>query len=84
MSPVETYQTNVMGTVNLLEAIRICRSVVAAVNVTTDKCYENNEWIWGYRENEPMGGHDPYSSSKACSELVTSATSDHFWFGNRR
>ena len=79
LSPVETYQTNVMGTVNLLEAIRICRSVVAAVNVTTDKCYENNEWIWGYRENEPMGGHDPYSSSKACSELVTSAYQRSFF-----
>jgi len=71
--PVETYSTNVMGTVHLLEAVRDCSSVKAVVNVTTDKCYENREWIWGYRENEPMGGHDPYSSSKACSELITSA-----------
>lgn len=71
--PVETYGTNVMGTVNLLEAVRHCPSVKAIVVVTTDKCYENREWIWGYRENEPMGGHDPYSSSKGCAELVTSA-----------
>lgn len=71
--PVGTYQTNVMGTVNLLESVRACKSVRAVVNVTTDKCYENKEWIWGYRENEPMGGYDPYSSSKGCSELVTSA-----------
>jgi CDP-glucose 4,6-dehydratase len=71
--PVGTYQTNVIGTVNLFESVRNCKSVKAVVNVTTDKCYENNEWLWGYRENEPMGGHDPYSSSKGCSELVTSA-----------
>ncbi len=71
--PVETYSTNVMGTVNLLEAVRVCPSVRAVVNVTTDKCYENREWPWGYRENEPFGGFDPYSSSKACSELVTAA-----------
>jgi CDP-glucose 4,6-dehydratase len=71
--PVETYAVNVMGTVNLLEAVRGCGTVRAVVNVTTDKCYENREWVWGYRENEPLGGHDPYSSSKACSELVTSA-----------
>lgn len=71
--PVETYGVNVMGTVNLLEAVRACPSVRAVVNVTTDKCYENREWAWGYRENEPMGGYDPYSSSKACSELVTAA-----------
>ncbi|MHB8782649.1 MAG: CDP-glucose 4,6-dehydratase [Desulfobacteria bacterium] len=71
--PVNTYSTNVMGTVNLLEAVRVCDSVRAVVNVTTDKCYENREWPWGYRENEALGGHDPYSSSKACSELVTSA-----------
>mgnify|MGYP000644454872 CR=1 FL=1 len=72
-NPVETYATNVMGTVNLLEAVKATPSVRATVNVTTDKCYENQEWLWGYRENEPMGGHDPYSSSKACSELVSSA-----------
>ncbi|NVN89017.1 MAG: CDP-glucose 4,6-dehydratase [Desulfuromonadales bacterium] len=71
--PLETYATNVMGTVNLLEAIRTCPSVKALVNVTTDKCYENREWVWGYRENDPLGGGDPYSSSKACSELVTAA-----------
>jgi CDP-glucose 4,6-dehydratase len=71
--PQETYSTNVMGTVNLLEAVRSCQSVKAVVNVTTDKCYENREWLWGYREHEQLGGHDPYSSSKACSEIVTSA-----------
>lgn len=71
--PVETYAINVMGTVHLLEAVRSCPSVRAVVNVTTDKVYENREWCWGYRENEPMGGYDPYSNSKGCSELVTSA-----------
>ena len=71
--PVETYSTNVMGTVNLFEAARRAPSVRAIVNVTTDKCYENREWVWGYRENDPMGGFDPYSSSKGCAELVTSA-----------
>jgi CDP-glucose 4,6-dehydratase len=71
--PVETYATNVMGTVHVLEACRNTPSVKAIVNVTTDKCYENREWHWGYRENEPMGGYDPYSNSKGCSELVTSA-----------
>lgn len=72
-APVETYAVNVMGTVNLLEAVRQTSSVKAVVNVTTDKCYENREWVWPYRENEAMGGFDPYSSSKACSELVTAA-----------
>lgn len=71
--PVETYMVNVMGTVHLLEACRHTKSIKAIVNVTTDKCYENREWHWGYRENEPMGGHDPYSNSKGCSELVTTA-----------
>jgi CDP-glucose 4,6-dehydratase len=71
--PVITYSTNVMGTVSLFEAARKCSNLKAIVNVTTDKCYENNEWVWGYRENEAMGGHDPYSNSKACAELVTSA-----------
>ena len=71
--PVETYAVNVMGTVHLLEAVRGCPSVRAVVNVTTDKVYENREWAWGYRENEPFGGYDPYSNSKACSELVTAA-----------
>jgi CDP-glucose 4,6-dehydratase len=71
--PVATYATNVMGTVHLLEAVRQAGSVRAVVNVTTDKCYENREWVWGYREDEPMGGHDPYSNSKGCAELVSSA-----------
>lgn len=71
--PVETYATNVMGTVHVLEAARQAGSVKAIVNVTTDKCYENREWVWGYREEEPMGGHDPYSNSKGCAELVSSA-----------
>lgn len=77
--PAETYATNVMGTVHLLDAVRGCSSVKAVVNVTTDKCYENREWVWGYRENEPMGGFDPYSNSKACSELVTSAYRSSFF-----
>jgi len=71
--PIETYSINVMGTVHLLEACRYTKGVKAIVNVTTDKCYENREWHWGYRENEPMGGYDPYSNSKGCSELVTSS-----------
>lgn len=71
--PVETYAVNVMGTVHLLEAVRATPGVKAVVNVTTDKCYENREWIWPYREDEAMGGYDPYSSSKGCSELVTAA-----------
>jgi CDP-glucose 4,6-dehydratase len=73
LEPVDTYTTNVIGTVNVFEAARKCKNLKAIVSVTTDKCYENNEWDWGYRENEPMGGHDPYSSSKGCAELVTSA-----------
>jgi len=73
IEPVETYSTNVMGTVNLLEAVRSSASVKAVVNVTSDKCYENREWVWGYRENEAMGGYDPYSNSKGCAELVTAA-----------
>ncbi|WP_290889350.1 CDP-glucose 4,6-dehydratase [Hoeflea sp.] len=71
--PVGTYATNVMGTVHLLEAVRQAPNVRAACIVTTDKCYENREWPWGYREDEPMGGYDPYSNSKGCAELVTSA-----------
>jgi CDP-glucose 4,6-dehydratase len=72
--PRETYETNVMGTVNVLDAVRVHGDGVRAfVNVTSDKCYENREWEWGYREHEPMGGHDPYSSSKGCAELVTDA-----------
>jgi CDP-glucose 4,6-dehydratase len=76
--PVETYATNVMGTVHVLEAARSTSSVKAIVVVTTDKCYENKEWAWGYRENEPMGGHDPYSNSKGCAELVTNAYRNSF------
>lgn len=72
-NPVETYSTNVMGTVNVLEAVRQTNTVKVVVNITSDKCYDNREWIWGYRENEPMGGYDPYSSSKGCAELVASA-----------
>lgn len=82
-NPIETYSTNVMGTVHLLEACRQSASVKTIVNVTTDKCYENREWHWGYRESEPMGGYDPYSSSKGCSELVTSAyRSSYFGAGD--
>ena len=76
--PVETYEVNVMGTVNMLEAVRVTPSVKAVVNVTTDKCYENREWEWGYRENEALGGFDPYSSSKGCAELITSAYRQSF------
>ena len=72
-NPRETYEVNVMGTVNLFEAIRNTVGIKAVLNVTTDKCYENKEWLWGYREHEPMGGYDPYSNSKGCSELVTTA-----------
>jgi len=79
LDPVGTYSTNVMGTVHVLDAVRQVESVRAVVNVTTDKCYENQEWPWGYRENEPMGGHDPYSNSKGCSELVTSAYRKSFF-----
>ncbi|WP_148713951.1 CDP-glucose 4,6-dehydratase [Chitinolyticbacter meiyuanensis] len=77
--PVETYSTNVMGTVHLLEAARHCLTVRAVVNVTTDKCYENREWVWPYRENDPLGGYDPYSSSKGCAELVTAAYRNAFF-----
>jgi len=78
-NPVETYATNVMGTVNLLEAIRHTPSVKAVVVITSDKCYENREWVWSYRENEAMGGYDPYSNSKGCAELVTSAYRQSFF-----
>lgn len=71
--PIDTYATNVMGTVHVLDAARHAGTVRAVVNVTTDKCYENKEWVWGYREDEPMGGHDPYASSKGCAELVSNA-----------
>ncbi len=78
-NPVETYATNVMGTVHLFEAVRKTKTVKAVVNITTDKCYENREWEWGYRENEPMGGFDPYSNSKGCAELVTFAYRSSFF-----
>jgi CDP-glucose 4,6-dehydratase len=81
-NPVETYATNVMGTVHLLEAVRNTPGVKAVVNITTDKCYENREWVWGYRENEPMGGFDPYSNSKGCAELVSAAYRSSFFNAN--
>lgn len=77
--PVYTYETNVMGTVNILEAIRKTKSVRSVVNVTTDKVYENKEWLWGYREDENLNGYDPYSNSKSCSELVTSSYINSFF-----
>lgn len=77
--PRETFETNIMGVVNLFEAVRRTSSTKALVNITSDKCYENREWAWGYRENDPMGGFDPYSSSKGCSELVTAAYTRSFF-----
>lgn len=79
VDPVETYSTNVMGLINVYEAVRATPDVRAVVTVTSDKCYENREWVWGYRENEPMGGFDPYSNSKGCAELVTSAYRNCFF-----
>ncbi|MCP3940422.1 MAG: CDP-glucose 4,6-dehydratase [Desulfobacteraceae bacterium] len=78
-SPKATYDINVGGTVNMLECCRLVDSVRVIVNVTSDKCYENKEWVWGYRENDPMGGHDPYSSSKGCSELITASYGKSFF-----
>lgn len=78
-NPKETYDINVGGTVNVLECCRMSETVQVIVNVTTDKCYENKEWVWGYRENDRLGGYDPYSSSKACSELVTEAYRKSFF-----
>jgi len=77
--PIETYSSNVMGTVHLLEAVRQLKHRGVVVNVTSDKCYANREWVWGYRENEAMGGKDPYSNSKGCAELVTSAYQESFF-----
>ena len=77
--PIETYSSNVMGTVHLLEAVRQLGHPCAVVNVTSDKCYANREWVWGYREDEPMGGRDPYSNSKGCAELVTTAYRESFF-----
>jgi CDP-glucose 4,6-dehydratase len=79
VDPFETYSTNVMGTVHLLEAVRQTPTVRAVVNITSDKCYENREWVWGYRENDSIGGFDPYSSSKGCAELVTAAYRNSFF-----
>lgn len=78
--PVYTYETNVMGTVNICEAVRLCDSVKSFVNVTTDKVYKNNEWEWAYRENDALDGYDPYSNSKSCSELVTSSYIKSFFY----
>ena len=81
VNPVYTYETNVMGTVNICEAVRLCDSVRSFVNVTTDKVYKNNEWEWGYRETDALDGYDPYSNSKSCSELVTSSYQNSFFNG---
>ncbi|MDD3305812.1 MAG: CDP-glucose 4,6-dehydratase [Acetobacterium sp.] len=81
--PVYTYETNVMGTVNILETVRHCESVRSFLNVTTDKVYENKEWYWGYRENESLNGFDPYSNSKSCSELVTQSYKKSFFADDR-
>ena len=77
-APVETFAANVIGTVNVLEAARQCGTAKAIVNITTDKCYENKEWQWPYRENDRLGGHDPYSASKACAEIVAAAYRNSF------
>jgi CDP-glucose 4,6-dehydratase len=77
--PLETYATNVLGTLNVYEACRAVQSVRAIVSVTTDKVYENREWAWGYRESDPLGGHDPYSASKACADLASSSYRSSFW-----
>tara|TARA_B100001093_G_scaffold430188_1_gene425782 strand:- start:3117 stop:4199 length:1083 start_codon:yes stop_codon:yes gene_type:complete len=78
-APIETYSTNVLGTAHFLQAALSCSTVRSVINVTTDKCYDNKEWLWAYRENEPIGGHDPYSSSKGCSELVTASYRKSFY-----
>jgi CDP-glucose 4,6-dehydratase len=77
--PVGTFETNLMGVVNFFEAVRQTPSVKVAVNVTSDKCYDNKEWVWGYRENDPMGGKDPYSASKGCAELITNSYMHSFF-----
>ena len=81
-NPLETYMVNVIGVANLLEAARKVETVKIIVNVTTDKCYKNKEWVWPYRENEALGGHDPYSSSKACAEIISAAYRDSFFANN--
>ncbi len=80
--PIDTFATNVMGTANVLEAVRSVPSIRAVVVVTSDKCYENREWLWGYREDDPMGGHDPYSASKGASELVVACYRRSFFDNN--
>lgn len=80
-NPIETFETNVMGTANLFEAIRISENVKVVVNVTSDKCYDNKEWAWGYREIDSMGGYDPYSCSKGCSELITNSFRQSYFNG---
>lgn len=82
-NPLETYKTNVMGTVNLFEAIRKQKSIKSIIVITSDKCYKNNEWIWGYRENDPLGGRDPYSNSKACVELICESYRTSFFSNNK-
>ena len=81
--PLYTYETNVMGTANILECVRLSTCVKSFLNVTTDKVYKNNEWEWGYRENEPLDGFDPYSNSKSCAELVTHSYKDSFFADGR-
>lgn len=79
INPKETYETNIIGTLNVFEAVKIIDSVRVVINVTSDKCYENKEWVYGYRETDPMGGYDPYSSSKGCAEILTSAYRNSFF-----
>ncbi|MDD4601157.1 MAG: CDP-glucose 4,6-dehydratase [Negativicutes bacterium] len=78
-NPIETFSTNIMGTVNILDAAKNVPSIKAVINITSDKCYENKEWVWGYRESDPMGGDDPYSCSKGCSELITASFRKSFF-----
>ncbi|HHY28670.1 MAG TPA: CDP-glucose 4,6-dehydratase [Desulfitobacterium dehalogenans] len=82
LQPKETFETNVMGTVNVLEAARNTETIKSIVVITTDKCYENREWVYGYRETDPLGGYDPYSASKGCAELVVSAFYNSFFRGS--
>ena len=82
--PLETFSTNIMGTVNLFEAVKTCQSVKVVINVTSDKCYEENEQSRGFKETDPLGGYDPYSSSKGCSELVTTAYRNSFFNKNKK
>ena len=82
-NPHYTFETNLMGTVNFFEAVRNTDSVKAAINITSDKCYKNHDWVWGYRENDPMGGKDPYSSSKGCSELITDSYLNSFFINSK-